>query len=132
MLHFAAALAAAAAGQSATVGVDARSGGAPFVHQWKRAFGSGHASLTLTPEWRRQFARAVADLGLAGVRYHGMYDDDMGPVVAGDGRYNFSAITHTWDILVAARVRPIVELSFMPAYVSRASNHASHRGVSAW
>ena len=124
MLQLMTALAAlAAAGRRATVSVDARADGTPFVHRWKRAFGSGHASLTLTQEWRQQFARAVTDLGLAGVRYHGMFDDDMGPVVGGDRHYNFSAITSTWDLLVAARVTPVVELSFMPAYIAGCSWH---------
>lgn len=58
-----------------------------------------------------------------GVRYHGMFDDDNGPVVTGfgDGKYNFSALDNTWDYLLSIGVRPIVELSFMPAFIANCS-----------
>ena len=100
--------------------VDAASPGAasPFVHKWKRSFGSGHASLTLREDWRRQAALAARELGMQGVRFHGMFGDDMGPVVPAAGVYNFSQLDSTWDFLRAAGIKPVVELSFMPAVVS--------------
>lgn len=44
-----------------------------------------------------------------------MFMDDMGPVVTGYGEYNWTLLDSTWDFLLASGVRPIVELSFMPA-----------------
>eukprot|EP00039_Didymoeca_costata_P029987 m.27424 g.27424 ORF g.27424 m.27424 type:complete len:526 (-) comp7894_c0_seq3:160-1737(-) len=44
----------------------------------------------------------------------------MGPVVTPDG-YNFTAIDSTWDYFVSLGVKPIVELSFMPAYLANCS-----------
>ena len=61
----------------------------PFVHKWKRSFGSGHAALTLRDDWRQHLFRAVTEIGLAGVRYHGLFDDDMGPVVTIDAQGSF-------------------------------------------
>ena len=66
-----------------------------FVHRWTRSWGSGHAALTLRDDWRAHLVKARDELGLQGVRYHGLFDDDMGPVVVLDGAghptYNFTA-----------------------------------------
>jgi xylan 1,4-beta-xylosidase len=99
----------------------------PFIHKWKRSFGSGHAALTLRKDWRGHLKQARDDLGLGGVRYHGIFDDDMGPVVTlapnGSHVYNFTLIDSTWDYLLANGVKPIVELSFMPAVLANCSWH---------
>ena len=42
---------------------------------------------------------ATVDLGLAGARYHGILDDDMG-VVTGYRTYNFTKIDASWDYQV--------------------------------
>jgi len=113
-----------------TVTVDntAEQAPAPFPHKWVRSFGSGHASLTLRSDWRAHIKQARQELGLAGVRYHGIFDDDMGPVVTvepGTGKhlYNFTSLDSTWDFLLSLGVRPIVELSFMPAFLANCSWH---------
>ena len=49
----------------------------PFEHYWKRSFGSGHATLTLRNDWRRQLKQAIADLGLQGIRHHGIFDEQF-------------------------------------------------------
>jgi len=73
-LVLAAFVAAAGADVSVDVAVDARSPRSykPFAHYWKRSFGSGHAALSLRPDWQDHLKRAVEDLGLGGVRYHGV------------------------------------------------------------
>ena len=50
----------------------------PLPHTWKRSFGSGHAALGLRSDWLAQLKQARDDLGLQGVRQHGLFDDDMG------------------------------------------------------
>ena len=105
-----------------SVTVDATGTGSLFEHKWKRSFGSRHASLTLRKDWRAHLVQAASELGLQGVRYHGIFDDDMA-VVVGPGIYNFTNIDATWDFLLANGVRPIVELSFMPAFVANCTWH---------
>ena len=61
--------------------------------------------MTLRDDWRRHLKQAVHDMGLEGVRYHGLFDDDQGPVVSGPGVYNFTLLDSTWDFLVRACVR---------------------------
>ena len=100
--------------------------GEPFEHKWKKSFGSGHSSLTLRDDWRAHLALAAEQLGLGGVRYHGIFDDDMAVVTRGaDGQiaYNFTLVDSTWDFLLAHGVKPIVELSFMPAVLANCSWH---------
>jgi hypothetical protein len=88
---------------------------------WFRCVGSGHAALSLRPDWRRDVSRARAELGFESIRFHGILNDDMGPVVvapvASDGgyTYNFSGIDASFDWLVSAGIAPFVELSFMPS-----------------
>ena len=106
------------------VDVDTLAPTTPFEHRWKRSFGSGHAALTLRPDYRAHLKMAREQLGLQGVRYHGLFDDDMGPVVRLDGGrpvYNFTALFSTWDYMLSIGVRPIVELSFMPAWLANCS-----------
>jgi xylan 1,4-beta-xylosidase len=115
-----------AANEKVDVVVDA-SKSQPFEHKWKRSFGSGHAALTLRSDWRDHMAQAAKELGMTGVRYHGIFDDDMGPVVTaspnGTHLYNFTLIDSTWDYMLAHGVKPVVELSFMPAVLANCSWH---------
>ena len=62
-----------------------------FSHYWKRSFGSGHATLTLRKDWRGQLKQAINDLGLQGIRHHGILDDDMRVVIA-PRKYNFRPV----------------------------------------
>ena len=72
------------------VAVDATGAGVrSFEHRWKRSFGSGHASLSLRDDWRNHLSKARSELGLSGVRYHGLFDDDLAVVPAPD-IYNFT------------------------------------------
>ena len=102
------------------VTVDLTAAPQPFEHYWKKSFGSGHASLTLRPDWQAHLKRAVEDLGLSGVRHHGLLDDDMGVVVS-PGVYNFSKVIESWKYQRSLGVTPIVETSFMPAVLAGCS-----------
>jgi xylan 1,4-beta-xylosidase len=99
------------------VPIDARAPGRPFPHFWERMFGSGRAALSLRAAYRRDIGlvRAVTDFRY--VRFHGILDDDVG-VYDGqaDGKplYNFTYVDQIYDGLLAAGVRPFIELSFMP------------------
>lgn len=99
----------------------------PFAQYWRRCFGSGHAALTLRQDWRDSLTAAVHELGLQGIRHHGLLDDDMGVVVAypsaaGNLAYNFTHISSSWDYQVALGVAPVVELSFMPCLIAAPSS----------
>jgi xylan 1,4-beta-xylosidase len=106
--------------------VDLTATAAPFSHYWKKTFGSGHAALSLRADWQAHLKQAVTDLGLGGVRYHGIFDDDMGPVVTGGpGQrvYNFTLIDKSWDYQIGLGLKPVVELSFMPSALAGCTWH---------
>ena len=44
--------------------------------------GSGHAALGLREDWQTQLAAAHQDLGVRRVRFHGVFDDDIGSTCA--------------------------------------------------
>jgi xylan 1,4-beta-xylosidase len=116
--------AATAAPPGATATVTVSMGGSvltPLPHSWKRSFGSGHAALGLRPDWLGQLKQARDELGLQGVRQHGLFDDDMGPVVTGHRTYNFSSIERLWGSMVDMGLHPVVELSFMPSFLANCS-----------
>jgi len=99
------------------VPIDARAASRPFPHFWEQMFGSGHAVLALRAEYRRDLGLVKAVTDFRYVRFHGILDDEVGVY---DGRshgrplYNFTYVDQIYDGLLAAGVRPFVELSFMP------------------
>jgi xylan 1,4-beta-xylosidase len=44
---------------------------------WKALVGSGHAYLGLRKDWQAQLAAVHCDIGTTGVRFHGLFDDDI-------------------------------------------------------
>jgi xylan 1,4-beta-xylosidase len=76
---------------------------------WQASVGSGHARLGLRADWQQQLKAVHDDTGIHGVRFHGSFDDDMGPVVTlgkdGEGLvYNFTLIDRLYDGILAAGV----------------------------
>lgn len=67
-----------------------------FEPYWTASVGSGHALLGLRSDWQEQLARAHHEIGVESVRFHGVFDDDMGPVVTrntdGTANYNFTMV----------------------------------------
>ena len=112
-------------GNSATISIDASTTGQEFNHVWKRSFGSGHAALGLRKDWQAQLARAANELGLQGVRQHGLLDDDVG-IVVGHRQYNWTNVDILWDAIRATNSSPIVELSFMPSLLANCSWDGDH------
>ncbi|MGH8317045.1 MAG: GH39 family glycosyl hydrolase [Steroidobacteraceae bacterium] len=99
------------------VPIDARAAGRPFPHFWEQMFGSGRAVLALRAEYRRDLGLVKAVTDFRYVRFHGILDDDVGVYegeVHGRPLYNFTYVDQIYDGLLAAGVRPFVELSFMP------------------
>ncbi len=110
--------------------VDAHAATTPFPHFWEKIFGSGRAILSLRQDYRDDMDTAKQATGFEAVRFHGIFNDDVGlydpdrqvknPGLAAEALqpnqsvYNFSYIDHIYDGLLAHHVRPFVELSFMP------------------
>jgi xylan 1,4-beta-xylosidase len=89
----------------------------PFPHFWEKMFGSGRAVLALRDSYMRDLEMVRSATGFEYVRFHGIFDDDMGVYdedPTGHPVYNFSYVDQVYDGLLSHHVRPFVELGFMP------------------
>ncbi|MHA6205650.1 GH39 family glycosyl hydrolase [Dyella soli] len=101
--------------------VDAGSKGTPLPHFWEQMFGSGRASLALRDDYRKDLEAVRAATGMGYIRFHGIFDRDVGVVyrdAQGKVAYNFSYVDQIYDGLLERGVKPFVELGFMPEELS--------------
>ena len=112
-------------GQSTTapevINVNAAAPSHSFPHFWEQMFGSGRAVLSLRDSYRQDMRDVKQITGFQYVRFHAIFDDDVGVYRQGsDGqpRYNFSYVDQIYDGLLANGVKPFVELSFMPTQLA--------------
>ena len=111
-----------------TIIVDASAPAQPFPHFWEHMFGSGRAVLSLRENYREDLRAVRQVTAVSYVRFHGLLNDEMGVYTVGahgEPNYNFSYIDQAYDGLLANGVRPIVELSFMPAKLAARPIHHS-------
>lgn len=97
-------------------------------HPWRHCVGSGHATLALRADWQAQLRTARTELGFRHVRFHGLFDDDMGTLVCQQEKllYSFFNADQIFDFLIEIGMRPIVELSFMPTALSSGDGTVFH------
>ncbi len=97
--------------------IDANAPAKPFPHFWEQMFGSGRAILSLRESYREDLraVKQVADFRY--VRFHAILHDELGVYNEdehGEPVYNFAYVDQVYDGLLRNRVRPFVEISFMP------------------
>lgn len=103
--------------------VDLRNATGPLHHVWEECAGSDRAAISLRESWRADLDRWKADVGLKRVRFHGIFNDELGvfapSILHGNPKEpNFRNVFEVYDGLVARGVAPYVELSFMPAMLA--------------
>ncbi len=111
------------------IDVDATAPTTAFPHFWEKTFGSGRAILSLRDSYRQDLRAVKQATNFESVRFHGILMDEVGlydpdrmtknPGLAAQkandaSAYNFSYVDQIYDGLLANKVRPFVELSFMP------------------
>ncbi len=109
--------------------IDARAKTTPFPHFWEQTFGSGRAILSLRQSYRDDLRTVKQATNFQSIRFHGILMDEVGlydpdrvvknPGLAAEAAhdastYNFAYIDQIYDGLLAAGVKPFVEISFMP------------------
>jgi xylan 1,4-beta-xylosidase len=88
-----------------------------FPHFWEQMFGSGRAILSLRDDYRHDLRETKRITDFQYVRFHAIFHDEVGLYdedAAGKPLYNFSYVDQIYDGLLANKVRPFIELSFMP------------------
>ena len=80
--------------------------------------GAGRANEGLRADWQQQLAQTKKDSDFRYLRFHGLLCDDMGVYIvdqAGKGHYNWQYIDALFDAMLDMKIRPFVELGFMPS-----------------
>src|SRR5690348_16086846 len=79
--------------------------------------GAGRANEGLRADWQEQLADIQQNIGFRYIRMHGLFTDDMGVYnedSAGRPTYNFQYVDALYDALLHLKIRPFVEIGFMP------------------
>ncbi len=110
-----------------SVSVDTRQVTGALPHVWEECSGSDRAVITLREDWRRDLGRWHAEVGLKRVRFHGIFNDELGVYAPSigmrtKGSPNFQNVDLVYDGLVARGAAPFVELSFMPKWLASADH----------
>jgi xylan 1,4-beta-xylosidase len=101
-----------------TISIDTSQPGRPFPHFWEKAFGSGRANLSLRESYRDDLRQVKNATGFDYIRFHAIFDDENGVYdqdAKGNPVYDWSYVDQIYDGLLQNKVKPFVELSFMPA-----------------
>jgi xylan 1,4-beta-xylosidase len=102
---------------SQTVEIDVNATTHAFPHFWEKMFGSGRAILSLRDSYRQDLRETKRITGVEYVRFHAIFHDEVGVYdedASGKPIYNFSYVDQIYDGLLENKVRPFVELAFMP------------------
>lgn len=86
----------------------------PLPHVWEGCVGSDRAAVALREQWLSDLELVKKTAGIRSVRFHGLFDDEMG-VWPGGKSPNFLYVDMVFDAMLKRGVKPFVELSFMPA-----------------
>jgi xylan 1,4-beta-xylosidase len=100
--------------------IDAKSNGEQFDHFWSKCVGAGRANEALRAGWLEQMQVVQEDCGFEYVRFHGLFHEDMFPILTEKGKtvYNWQYIDDVFDRLLDINVRPFVELAFLPNQIA--------------
>jgi xylan 1,4-beta-xylosidase len=97
--------------------IDASGPSHPLPHFWEKMFGSGRAILSLRDSYRHDLRETKRITDFEFVRFHAIFQDEVGMYdedASGNPVYNFSYVDQIYDGLLENKVRPFVEMSFMP------------------
>ena len=95
-----------------------------FHHVWEACVGSDRAAVAFRQQWLSDLERAKKELGMRSVRFHGLFDDEMGVWPVGSKTPNFLYVDIVIDSLIERGLKPFVELSFMPGNLASGSRTA--------
>jgi len=104
-----------------TLAVDAGTSMGDWNRFYETTVASDHANTLLCTYYGRNIQNALkkahAQAGFQYVRFHGIFNDDVGAYTedaSGAPIYNWTRVDAIYDAIIAAGMRPLVEISFTP------------------
>ncbi len=85
---------------------------------FKECVGAGRANEGLRADWQQQLTMVKKECDFKYIRMHGLLTDDMGVYKEdskGNPEYNYQYIDALYDFLLSIKMKPFVELGFMPS-----------------
>ena len=97
-----------------TISVKTRQTRGALPHVWEECVGSDRAVVGLRQQWLSDLELVRTTTGMKSVRFHGLFNDEMGVWPAGSKQPNFLYVDMVFDAMRERGMKPLVELSFMP------------------
>src|ERR1700712_5154157 len=88
------------------------------VTVFNECIGAGRANEGLRADWQQQLAMTKKECDFKYIRMHGLLSDDMAVYregSKGNPEYNYQYIDALYDFLLSIKIKPFVELGFMPS-----------------
>ena len=107
-----------ASAQQREIKVDINNVKGNLSQTFKNCVGAGRASEGLRADWQEQLKIVQSQIGFKYIRFHGLLCDEMGVYFEdkkGNPIYNWQYIDKLYDFLLSVKIKPFVELSFMPS-----------------
>lgn len=104
------------------IAIDACRRGRELNKYWKRLTTFGRAAEGLRADWQEQLKELQSELGFEYIRFHGIFNDEMmilNSTAKGETVYNWSYVDRLLDFFMEIKIRPFLELSFMPSCLAR-------------
>jgi xylan 1,4-beta-xylosidase len=102
------------------ISVDAKQLGPAWNRFYENMVAADHANTVLETAWGRNIQGALRKghelAGFQYVRFHGILDSDIGVYTEVNDKpvYNWARLDKVYDAIIAAGMRPFVEIGFMP------------------
>jgi xylan 1,4-beta-xylosidase len=85
---------------------------------FKECIGAGRANEGLRADWQQQLTMVKKECDFKYIRMHGLLTDDMAVYREdnkGNPEYNYQYVDALYDFLLSIKIKPFVELGFMPS-----------------
>ena len=92
----------------------------PVWSFWESCTTGDHAYLALRSDYQEQLTQVHNELNIEYIRFHGIFDDDVGILNSQDPSmgYSYANIDKIYDFFVSIGIKPVVELDFAPSLLS--------------
>jgi xylan 1,4-beta-xylosidase len=104
--------------KSRIIKVDYNKSAGDMNTMFKECIGAGRANEGLRADWQQQLTMVKKECDFKYIRMHGLLTDDMAVYKEdnkGNPEYNYQYVDALYDFLLSIKMKPFVELGFMPS-----------------